>query len=77
MLRPFGGVSVQHALAEAEELLSERPAPDTLPRCQAVGAPNDHIQEQAHVVDHPRHDGMIEWHVLADARLEAELHGSQ
>ena len=77
VLRPFGRMPVKHALAEAKELLAERPASDTLPSREPICPAHHCVEQQAYVVDHPRHDGMVYGHILADARFEAKLHGPQ
>ncbi len=77
MLRPLGRVAEQHDFAKADKLLAERSTSDTLPRCETVRASDDNVEEQARAIDHSRHDGMVDGHVLADASLGAELHSPQ
>ena len=65
MLRSFPRISVENALAEANQLLVERPAADSMPRREAVRSSDDDVEEKAHMVDQPRHDRVIDWDVLA------------
>ena len=77
MLRALCRVSVQDGLAKSKELLSERTAPYTVSCNDAVLAANQDVEQKADVFDHPRHNLVVDWDILAYPRLEAQLDGPE
>ena len=73
MLCAFARVPVQDTLGEANKLLVERPAADSMPRRKAIRSSDDDIGEKAYMIHQPRYDRVVDWDVLAYPFLETEL----
>ena len=77
VLRALGGELVQHALAEADQLLYKSSPTDSCPRRQSIVATNHDVQQQARVLEEPVHHRMVDGDRLVDALLQAELQGAE
>jgi hypothetical protein len=68
---PLAGEPVKDRLAEPQHLLVERASADALPWCNTIISSGEHVQKEAHVLDHPRYHGVVDRNVLAYHGIKA------